>query len=63
MKAELEKMLDELEKLTENMDVPDFRVRNVGWLSRNIGARNSNHPDFAKAMELIKKLRSNGVCS
>jgi len=59
--AEVTDMLDELEKLTTQMDVPEFRRRKVAWLSRNLVIRNSNHPNYEEAMTLIKSLIKQGV--
>lgn len=61
VKEELVRKLDELEALVENMDVPMFKRRNARWLSRNLDIRNSAHPDYDKAMVLIKELLANGV--
>jgi hypothetical protein len=30
---------------------------NVAWLQRNLGVRNSDHPEFEKVMEKLKILR------
>lgn len=51
----------ELLSLIAGMDVPDYRRKlesnhDVCWLNKNLGARNSSHRNFAKAMELIKKM-------
>ena len=50
-----------------DMDVPNSRrnvdecsdmfVSNVAWLQRNLGVRNSDHPEFQKVMEKLKVLR------
>lgn len=45
---------DELDEILEDMDVPAMRMRDMGWLNRNLGVRNGDHPDFKRAMELIK---------
>jgi len=67
IKLEREKMkekdllLKRLRDLTSKMDVPVFRRDSVFWLSRNLGVRNSEHPDFEEAIKIIKKLRRMGV--
>ena len=50
-----------------DMDVPNSRRNvdecselfrsNVTWLQRNLGVRNSDHPEFEKVMEKLKILR------
>lgn len=45
-----------LEELISKMDVPVFRIHDVGWLVRNLGIRNSKHENFKEAMELLKPL-------
>ena len=61
MKKEFEAMVAELEKLTSKMDVPEFRRRNAAWLSRNMAARNANHPNYPRAREIVVTLISNGI--
>ena len=61
MKAELVEKLDELEKLVKRMDVPEFKVRNVGWLNRNLAIRNKDAKGFERANELIVELLKNGI--
>jgi len=48
--------MDKLLELLEDMDVPKRRVTDLNWLNRNLSVRNSGHPDFKEAMELIKEL-------
>jgi hypothetical protein len=43
----------ELESLIKNMDIPEFRRHDRGWLQRNLPFNNSEHPDFPKAWELL----------
>lgn len=38
------------------MDVPPLRRNDIGWLKRNLAVRNSNHPDFHRAMTIIHDL-------
>ncbi len=47
-------MIAELDKILSTMDIPQKRVSDIHWLSRNLGIRNQNHPDYARAMELIR---------
>jgi hypothetical protein len=39
------------------MDIPKMRFDDLGWLTRNIGINNSNHPNFILATWLIEKLK------
>ena len=48
--------MDELELILDSMDIPEMRRQDLGWLNRNLAVRNSNHPDFMRAMQLIKEL-------
>ena len=52
--------MDKLQELIEDMEVPDFRRTDLGWLSRNLGIWNHKHPNFKEAMGLIKELMRNG---
>ena len=61
MKAEVANQLDELEAITTTMDIPEFRRRKVDWLSRNMGIRNSEHPRYNEAKEIVKSLMKQGV--
>jgi hypothetical protein len=38
------------------MDVPEQRKTDWGWLNRNLDVRNKEHPDFERAMQIIKSL-------
>lgn len=46
----------ELARVLENMDVPKFRFKDIGWLKRNIHINNSNHPNILLAQWLIRNL-------
>jgi hypothetical protein len=61
MKAEIKAKVDELCRLTSKMEVPGTRRTSIIWLSKNLAVKNRNHPDFARAMELITELRKIGV--
>lgn len=61
MKDSTKQLLDQLRTLTAGMDLPDFRKDDPKWLAKHMGARNSNHPNFSKASELIKELMKMGL--
>ena len=61
MKPEIEAKLEELHRLTSKMDVPGTRQTSIHWLARNLAVRNSNHPNFPRAMELVTELLKIGV--
>lgn len=44
-----------LQKLIEGMDVPIHRRHDLLWLSRNLGIRNAQHPNYPEAVKLIVK--------
>jgi hypothetical protein len=46
----------ELKALLLSMSVPPKRVamNDVGWFIRNLGIQNADHPNFKRAMELLK---------
>jgi hypothetical protein len=54
-------LLERLRVLTSKMDVPVFRRDSIFWLSKNLGVRNSDHPDFNEAIDIVKKLRRMGI--
>ena len=47
--------MSELKEILDSMDVPEFRKSDFGWLGRNLGIRNNSHPQFNRAIELIKE--------
>lgn len=47
--------MTELKEILDTMDIPEQRKTDMGWLWRNIGVRNSDHPMFDEARLLIKK--------
>lgn len=51
-------MAFELKNTLDKMDVPEARKTDFGWLLRNLGIRNSNHPDFEKAIGLIREFQA-----
>jgi hypothetical protein len=55
--------LNELKELLKTMDVPDKRIRrnlhkfsSLRWLTRNLRAKNNEHPRIAEAMTLVTTL-------
>jgi len=51
-----------LQKILETMDVPKMRLNDRAWLLRNLGVRNKEHPDFEKAMSLIRDIQQGIRC-
>lgn len=51
---------DKLEKLTSRMDVPKYNTRKAQWLAKNLAVRNSNHPNYNEAKELIDLILEKG---
>lgn len=49
--------INELQKLLNSMDIPSFRKEidkvNLKWLIKNLAKRNSDNPNYARAMELV----------
>jgi hypothetical protein len=52
-----EQLFNELEKLTREMNVPALRQKDTGWLLRNAGINNANHPNINKVIEICNALR------
>ena len=48
--------MNKLIDILNTMDVPPLRRNDIGWLKRNLAVRNSNHPDFHRAMTIIHDL-------
>ena len=46
-----------LKLILDKMDVPENRKMDWGWLIRNLGVRNKEHPDFEQAIKVIKSLQ------
>lgn len=44
------------DSLTVDMDIPENRKRDWGWLHRNLGIRNSNHEHFDEAISVLKAI-------
>jgi len=49
-----------LDLLLENMDVPEMRRNDLGWLTRNLAIRNSEHPGFELASDIVRRLSRSG---
>lgn len=51
----------------KDMDVPRERMSltrwNVGWLQRNLGFRNSKHPQFNEVMGILIRLQEGTLCA
>lgn len=47
----------ELAQILDGMDVPAARKNDLGWLGRNLGINNAEHPNLARAKELVNELR------
>jgi hypothetical protein len=45
-----------LQALLAKMDVPPARLTDYRWLTRNLGIRNREHPDFQEASTIIQGL-------
>jgi hypothetical protein len=48
--------LTELNNILNTMDIPQQRRLDFGWLRRNLGIRNSENPDFNRAMLIIMEI-------
>ncbi len=59
--AKISELKDRLERLTKVMDVPCFRYSSIKWLSKNLEARNANHPNFREAKLLVDELSKLGA--
>lgn len=53
----MDNITNELQKLLKTMDIPSFRKEidkvNLKWLAKNLAKRNSENPNYARAMELV----------
>ena len=48
---------DELNDILIHMEIPERRLGDMGWLSRNLGINNGRHPDFERAIQLVRVIR------
>ena len=39
--------------LLKTMNIPEARLKDVNWLIRNLPIRNSQHPNFTRAMTIL----------
>ena len=46
--------IQKFDELVSTMDIPQERLHDWNWLIRNLGIRNSNHPNFQEAKQMIK---------
>ncbi len=53
---ELESILNSMLLPEENRDCT--QLRNVDWMLRNLGVQNRQHPQFARAIQLLKAHRA-----
>lgn len=53
------KMPKELTEILMTMNIPLYRIDDAQWLFRNLAIRNSTHPQFEKAMKILRSLLSN----
>jgi|LakMenE01Jun11ns_1017448.scaffolds.fasta_scaffold9656824_2 hypothetical protein len=51
-----EQLIDELQNVLIGMDVPNQRKKDIGWLNRNLAINNQDHPNFLKAVWILKQL-------
>jgi hypothetical protein len=49
-------LLNELENLTRNMDIPIQRQKDFRWLMRNAGINNPNHKNLGKINKICQLL-------
>jgi hypothetical protein len=59
-------MTTKLVELLRTMELPEWRknhltIHNVRWLSRNMGLKNSTHPNYNESIELIKSIIREGL--
>lgn len=55
-KSRIDHLFDLLEVALIGMDIPKERMKDIGWLNRNIHVNNSNHPNLEKANWTIKNI-------
>ena len=51
----------ELRALVKTMDVPIARVKDYIWLGKNLMINNSDHPNYARVIELLKQFSKGKV--
>jgi len=55
-KVTITQLINELENLTSNMDIPFARRKDVNWLLRNADINNKNHKNLAKVIKICQLL-------
>jgi len=50
------KIPQELTDILMTMNIPLYRINDLQWLAKNLAARNSTHPQFEKAMKILRSL-------
>lgn len=48
----------QLHTILRTMDIPEYRFNDIHWLGRNIGVKNREHPEFDRAISLIRDISS-----
>jgi antibiotic biosynthesis monooxygenase (ABM) superfamily enzyme len=61
MSGERQALLDQLEEITTDMNVPSHKTRSVAWLQKKMVHSNKDHPRFKEAQGLVDTLYSMGV--
>jgi len=56
MRKSNEMLINELVKLTTDMDIPLLRRTDFRWLARNAAINNSDHPNLSKVLLICKQL-------
>lgn len=55
-KVTIMQLMNELENLTSNMDIPFGRRKDFRWLLRNADINNHNHKNLAKVIKICQLL-------
>ncbi len=50
-----------LRELTKGMDIPSYHHESVNWLLKNLDAKNKDHKNYNKTIELCEELKRMGV--
>ena len=51
---------EKLSKIINRFDVPMYRKKDIGWLTRNLSIHNSTNKFFPEAQEIIQTLYRSG---
>ena len=60
--TDIQESHEALQKILKTMDVPEQRLNDRGWLIRNLAVRNKEHPDFERAISLIRDMQQGMRC-